>query len=97
MTGDSFPCKGEPVSFPAADDVWLGKYSNNSLELRCVSKYDGELMTAESDAPGWKTYVDEKKRPIITVNYGQRDYCLNKENIQFGLFIIRLVLRSVLL
>ncbi len=58
--------------------VFLERYTNNSIELRCISKCDGIMATAESDAPGWKAYVDGKKQAIITVNYGKKGLLLEK-------------------
>lgn len=58
--------------------VFIESYTNNSMELRCTTKYDGILVTAESDAPGWKAYVDGKIQPIITVNYGKKGLLLKE-------------------
>ena len=61
------------VSQPDANaSVELINYTNNSIELRCKTENAAILVMAESDAKGWKAYIDGERQEILTVNYGNR-------------------------
>lgn len=58
--------------------VVLKKYTNNTIKYECNTAGNGILVTAESDAKGWKVYVDGKKQEVLTVNYGKRGVLLEQ-------------------
>lgn len=43
------------------------QYTDNTIEIACSTETEGLLMLTESDAPGWKAWVDGEKTDILSV------------------------------
>lgn len=48
------------------------QYTDNTIEITCSTETEGLLMLTESDAPGWKAWVDGEKTDILSVNYDRK-------------------------
>ncbi len=48
------------------------EYTDNKITLNCTTQATGLLMITESDAPGWKAYIDGEEAEILSVNYDRK-------------------------
>lgn len=52
--------------------VQFTEYNYNTIRLTCSTGVKSLLVFAESDAPGWKAYVDGKQVEIFTADYDRK-------------------------
>lgn len=59
-------------------------YTNNTISINCYTEAEGLLMLTESDAPGWKAWIDGEKTDILSVNYDRKGIVVpaGEHNIQ---------------
>ena len=60
--------------------VKILKYSNNCVEIETEGNDSCYLVLADNYYPGWKVYVNGKKKNILRVNYNLRGVILSRGN-----------------
>jgi len=60
--------------------VKILKYSNNCVEIETEANDSSYLVLADNYYPGWKVYVNGKKKNILRVNYNLRGVILPRGN-----------------
>lgn len=59
-------------------------YTNNNISINCFTEAEGLLILTESDAPGWKAWIDGERTDVLSVNYDRKGIVVpaGEHNIQ---------------
>lgn len=59
-------------------EVQFTNYTNNTISLDCNTDKNGILCLAESDAKGWKAYIDGEKAELLELDYFRKGLFVEK-------------------